>query len=806
MSADGSIKVDVGVDDREAQKALNRLRQSIQKTEAALNKTGDKHNSIVEQLEAARHEAKQTEQQIDELKRKIQEAEAAQVASHNPAASPSLRMQGMEAEMALPGMNAELKELESVRAKQLGTMDRLKAKESEIFSTLLKQEESLKRQKEEAGGLEKRLSNPAASFSSIKEAVAATSASLNKGLKNVLRWGLGIGSAAVLARKLFSSLKEGVEAFAEQDAETKASISGLKSSLQALKMSWGAAFAPILNAVAPILQKLIGWLTQAYNALQMFFAALSGKGTYKAVKANEQLAESYGGAGDAAEKAEKQLLGFDEINKLNAESGGGGGGGGGGLDPGSMFDITPVTGKVQSFVDMIKKHLTEIELFAAGALLGIGLILTLSGANIPLGLGLIVAGAVGMAKVIHDNWDWISGSVKNALSSVAAVASGAMLGIGLLLTLSGANIPVGLGLIAAGLVTAGSVVINWDEIPAHVREELAEIAMVVGASLLAFGTILAFSGVGVGIGIGLMLAGAAALGSGIALNWNYMDGNVREALGRVLATLGAGLIAVGLILTLTGVAAPLGIGLMIAGGIGAGSAVALNWNYFTEKIKKVLEDINKEFQSAKTKLETKMGQLKDTFVQKFDAIKEKAQEIVEKVKEFFSFNWQLPHINLPHLTVQWEPAGDLGRFFGISAIPNVGIDWYARGGIVDGATLIGAGEDGKEAVVPLERHTEWIRMVADALVDRITSNNRLADFISGMPMPALVSGQVVPPRALSNSGSVFTDGDIQRLVNGLTAALSGDGGFGETTVKLYLDGRQIAENVSKHQRQMERGR
>ena len=58
---------------------------------------------------------------------------------------------------------------------------------------------------------------------------------------------------------------------------------------------------------------------------------------------------------------------------------------------------------------------------------------------------------------------------------------------------------------------------------------------------------------------------------------------------------------------------------------------------------------------------------------------------------------------LPHLTVSWQELGAnsiLARYLGITAIPHMGVEWYARGGIVDGATLIGAGEQGKEAIIP----------------------------------------------------------------------------------------------------------
>ena len=161
---------------------------------------------------------------------------------------------------------------------------------------------------------------------------------------------------------------------------------------------------------------------------------------------------------------------------------------------------------------------------------------------------------------------------------------------------------------------------------------------------------------------------------------------------------------------------------------------------------------------------------------------------------------------MPHITVSWEALdgnNPIAKLLGIGAIPHLAIQWYAKGGIVDGATLLGAGEAGKEAIVPLERNTEWIDMVAKGIIDGLTGNNRLADYISGRVLPSIVNGSVVPPRALSGGGSMFTDGDIQRLVNGLTAAFSADGNEEHTPV--LIDGRVVAEIVTKHQRRMERG-
>ena len=410
------------------------------------------------------------------------------------------------------------------------------------------------------------------------------------------------------------------------------------------------------------------------------------------------------------------------------------------------------------------------------------------------GLGLIAAGVVGMATNVALNWEEIPNRVRETIGKIDLAVGAGLLAAGALLAFTGFNIPLGIGLMAAGLATgAAGVAINWDLITSNVTHVVETLGYILGGALLALGAVITFATPAFSpLGLGLMIAGAASLAGVAAVNWDYIAEKMRGTVGLITTIAGGALLAIGLVLVFTGVGLPLGLGLILAGGAALGvGATNYDWNALLDKIRGAWEGIKNWFN-------TNVAQyLKGSYWQ-------------AKINEAFG-KISFPHINLPHFHLEWEQApGAIASaldFFGLPAsIPHIAVDWYARGGIVDGATLIGAGEDGKEAVVPLERHTEWIRMVADALVDRITSNNRLADFISGMPMPALVSGQVVPPRALSNSGSVFTDGDIQRLVSGLTAALSGDGGFGETTVKLYLDGRQIAENVSKHQRQMERGR
>ena len=67
-------------------------------------------------------------------------------------------------------------------------------------------------------------------------------------------------------------------------------------------------------------------------------------------------------------------------------------------------------------------------------------------------------------------------------------------------------------------------------------------------------------------------------------------------------------------------------------------------------------------------------------------------------------------------------GGSLGLKLTIPTIPEVKLPRAARGTIVKGETDLTVGEDGTEAVMPLERHTEWLDILASKLTAKTGSN------------------------------------------------------------------------------------
>lgn len=126
--------------------------------------------------------------------------------------------------------------------------------------------------------------------------------------------------------------------------------------------------------------------------------------------------------------------------------------------------------------------------------------------------------------------------------------------------------------------------------------------------------------------------------------------------------------------------------------------------------------------------------IKEKFLAPINALKDRVKGIVDKIKGFFSFNISKPNIPLPHFSVT-PPGWKLGDLLK-GSIPKLGISWNKEGFITKGATLIGAGENGAEALLPLRPF--WKKM--DEIADRSGGNTTINVYASdGMSVSELVN-------------------------------------------------------------------
>lgn len=133
-------------------------------------------------------------------------------------------------------------------------------------------------------------------------------------------------------------------------------LDSMKSASNQMKGQLGSAFIGLLTAIEPILNALINIVTKAADAMSQFFAAFTGRTYIKANQTAAKFADTMARGGAAAKEWKNQLLGFDEINRLNEPSSGGGGSANNPLD-GYEFVDAPINQKLLDFINNIKERL-----------------------------------------------------------------------------------------------------------------------------------------------------------------------------------------------------------------------------------------------------------------------------------------------------------------------------------------------------------------------------------------------------------------------------------------------------------------
>ena len=244
-----------------------------------------------------------------------------------------------------------------------------------------------------------------------------------------------------------------------------------------------------------------------------------------------------------------------------------------------------------SMSDNLAKVLTIITAGLSSFFFTIGLILALSG-NLPLGIALMVLGATSFVTAIVINWKFLQSNIKNIISILETIIGVAFLTIGAILTFSGSNIPLGVGLLAVGaLKIVSAIALNWNIMPNNIKKIVNKINNILSIALLTIGAILVFTGVKLPLGVGLLATGAIGLANSVMLDKNTILNMFTNILKKIGIILGSALLAIGMLLVLSGVMLPLGIGLIVSGLAVGAAGIALNWGKITDWIKGELTNI-----------------------------------------------------------------------------------------------------------------------------------------------------------------------------------------------------------------------
>ena len=633
------------------------------------------------------------------------------------------------------------------------------------------------------------------------------------------------------------------------------------ASWNAVKVNLLAAFAPIWEVIQPALVVFMNILAQATQILATFIALLFGR-TYQqaksTAKAMDDQAKAISGVGGAAQKAAKQLYGFDEINQAIQDSDGGGGGSGGALEFGGAKEYQ-LGASVLDFMEKAKEILANIwsvfqrawEQEGAATIAAFSYALTGVG-NMLLAIGrtwyhlwmdghgqaliesllrllqsmLLLIGDI--ARAFTAAWEAGPGvsimthlfeiitNISDAITAILANLRAAWNenGNGIAIWTSILNI---VDSVLASINRMSVATKNWAEnldfgpLIGGMRSLLAAIEPLVDIIsdglawayeevLLPFGEWLVELAVPSALGMlekafGLLKTALVAVQPGAKWIWNNFFVPVGEwsaaHIVKQLDWLGEKFEEVAGVIEENG-----GVinGILEA----IGERVSYTWEDWIKPILDFALDVVTAHVDNiigtlggfltflrgvfSGDLGTALAGIEEMFTTSFNSILDVAQSLVDNLTKIL--NGIVDNINKV-ITVIGIPK--------IPSIPNFTIPRLATGGVV-GHGIYELGEDGKEAVIPLENNTGWIRSVA----------MQLGGELDGFDLGGQIMSALADKGARQGAGDM-SDATIAKLLNGIgeqlatvltgtradTSGGGGDAGRGD----IYLDARKVGEVV-----------
>ena len=513
------------------------------------------------------------------------------------------------------------------------------------------------------------------SGASLIKRMGDSARSSNGGLSSMVRSIRNIGLLSVglrIAGAAFGRLRSIVSEYISSNAQLQAQVNGLKNGL-------GQALAPAIGMVVNLFAQLMPYVLGVANAIGSLMGSLFGSAWSKAAAGASKTAAATGSAAKAQKELNNQLLGFDTITRLEdndtSDASGGGGGGGAGA--------TAIEAKTPAWMERFKKSFTDLFTSDEFKAANIGGKL---GMSIQTGLDWLGGEAMnfnwnGAGKKLRANWDsfWSSGAVESLGRTV------------------------GIALAGIGDLIIGFMGPAWNEMGQAWKNEGVQGIIVYVGGMLTAGVVKLTSGLFTRL-ISPMFQGMA----------DFFREHGHQSLAGFFQGLADKTAKIGQDLK-THFVDPIVNGVKNLLGIHSPSTV------FEGIAGYCVEGFTRKF-----------SQLKNKITEKVTGVWTSVQEVANKIKNAFNFNWQLPSLKLPHIQVDWVAAGGvLSKFLGISHIPNLSVKWFAKGGILNGAqlfgragsTLLGGGEAGREAVLPLDSNTGWMDKIADRVVSRLGTGN-----------------------------------------------------------------------------------
>ena len=474
----------------------------------------------------------------------------------------------------------------------------------------------------------------------------------------------------------------------------------LDNALANLRQAWQGISNTLAEVFIPIVKPVVEWLTKAVVIINLFLRTIFGldlrtKGASGSLSGAANSANKYAGGLNAATKAAQQLrrvtMGFDELNIVGDPNAGDSGSTGGGaafdtsgmptLDD-SMLDVANLN--LDKIYEWFEKYKNIIQQVITWSLIAIGVILAVIGGftgNVPLlivgiglaGLGITVGFTSGVFERMFEGIKKWFGGIKDWF---------------------GANV--------AHIFTKEFWSKKWDKI----SESTALSVAAIGTKIeVKWGDIVNWFKEKVAPKF-------------TKAYWNEKWNNIKNSANEKLTE------------TRNKISEKWdGIKNWFSTNVG----VKFTKKYWSDKFNNIKEGASNKLEEVKTTISNKWGSIKKWFgnniTPKFTMSywKEKFQSIPDGIKGAFNgmigivekaVNTIVKKINTLSWDVpDWVPAIG-GSKWGFN-FKQISIPRLATGGIATRSTIANIGENGREAVLPLENNTQWM----DALADKIAARN-----------------------------------------------------------------------------------
>lgn len=174
-------------------------------------------------------------------------------------------------------------------------------------------------------------------------------------------------------------------------------------------------------------------------------------------------------------------------------------------------------------------------------------------------------------------------------------------------------------------------------------------------------------------------------------------------------------------------------------------------------IKDMVDKMKGRFDDIVSAGKSKFDDLKNKIMTPVNAARDAVKAAVDKIKGFFNFNWSLPKLKVPKFSISpagWK-VGDLLK----GEIPKLGVEWYAKGGImtrptafgINGNNIMAGGEAGPEAILPLKNSV--LGTIGKMIANTMPSSNQSV-VVNVQPSPIYLDGREIAKATFQHTSNL----------------------------------------------------